>query len=126
MLRLAAHHGNASGREVRLRQVWRTPGFTATALLTLSLGIGMTTAIFSVHAVLLQPVPFPEPGRLVAMWETNTSQLRYGTKPASIPDFAGYRNGSGPRTAQPRLSGRADPTRPIAHVIVDSGSSVRP
>ena len=45
------------------RLLRRTPGFTAAALVTLALGIGMTTAIFSVvQAVLLRPVPFPDPG----------------------------------------------------------------
>jgi hypothetical protein len=74
-----------------LRVLWRTPGFTATALLTLALGIGMTTAIFSVvKAVLLRPVPFPEPERLVLMWETdhNSGTTR---EPASIADFVDYR-----------------------------------
>jgi predicted permease len=74
-----------------LRLLRRTPGFTAAALLTLALGIGMTTAIFSVvQAVLLRPVPFPEPERLVLMWETDRNS---GTtrEPASIPDFVDYR-----------------------------------
>ena len=73
------------------RLLRRTPGFTAAALVTLALGIGMTTAIFSVvQAVLLRPVPFPEPGRLVLMWETDRNS---GTtrEPASIPDFVDYR-----------------------------------
>ena len=80
-------------RDVRYaaRLLRRTPGFTSAALLTLALGIGMTTAIFSVvQAVLLRPVPFPEPGRLVLMWETDRNS---GTtrEPASIPDFVDYR-----------------------------------
>ena len=77
-----------------VRLLRRTPGFTAAALLTLALGIGMTTAIFSVvQAVLLRPVPFPEPERLVMMWETDRNS---GTtrEPASIPDFVDYRQRS--------------------------------
>ena len=73
------------------RLLRRTPGFTTAALLTLALGIGMTTAIFSVvQAVLLRPVPFPDPARLVLMWETDRNS---GTtrEPASIPDFVDYR-----------------------------------
>ena len=81
------------GKDIRyaLRLLRRTPGFTSAALLTLALGVGMTTAIFSVvQAVLLRPVPFPEPARLLLMWETDRNS---GTtrEPASIPDFVDYR-----------------------------------
>ena len=57
-------------RDVRyaLRQLWRSPGFTLTAVITLAFGIGVTTAIFSiVEGVLLRPLPFPEPDRLVTL-----------------------------------------------------------
>ena len=61
-------------RDVRhgLRLLIRTPSFALTALVTLALGIGATAAIFSVvRTVMLNPLPYREPDRLVSIWETN-------------------------------------------------------
>jgi len=56
-----------------LRQLRKNLGFTAVAVLTLALGIGVTTAIFSVvYGVLLRPLPYTEPNRIMAVFEVNT------------------------------------------------------
>src|SRR5437588_11148005 len=52
-----------------VRQLRKNPGFTAVAIVTLGLGIGATTAIYSVlYATLLAPLPYPSPDQLVMVW----------------------------------------------------------
>src|SRR5438045_3705206 len=64
-----------SDLKLALRQFWKNPAFTAVAVLTLALGIGANTAIFSViDTVLLKPLPYPEPGRIVTLWEQDPSR----------------------------------------------------
>lgn len=70
-----------------LRQLGRAPGFTATAILTLALGIGANAAIFSaVHALLLKALPFPNSQNLVALWCRQPSR-GIPRLPLSIPDY---------------------------------------
>ncbi len=76
-----------------LRQLRRNPGFTAVAVLTLALGIGASTAIFSVvDAVLIRSLPYRHPSRLVALWET---MPRSPQVPVSGPDFLDWKQQNG-------------------------------
>ena len=74
-----------------VRQLLRSPGFTAVAVLTLALGLGANTAIFSVvHGILLRPLPYPEPERLAMVWLHNPGE-GIDKDIASFPLFADWR-----------------------------------
>ncbi len=74
-----------------LRMLWRSPGFTTVALLTLALGIGVNTTIFStVNAVVLRPLPFKDPARLVFLDENN-KRHGFDRLGISYPDYLDWR-----------------------------------
>src|SRR5690349_12218708 len=102
-----------------LRRLARTPGFTTVSVLTLALGIAGTTAAFSVvNAVLLRPLPYRDPERLVQLWHTapglgvekveqsDASYIQYRDKATrSFESIASYQNSSA------TLTGDQEPER---------------
>jgi putative ABC transport system permease protein len=100
------------------RMLRGNPGFAAMATLTLALGIGANTAIFSVvNSVLLKPLPFKEPKRLVIIWETSLKN-RATTSPISSADFIDWKDQTRAfeqiaawRFLYFNLSGRGEPER---------------
>jgi predicted permease len=102
------------------RAALRSPGFTAIVVLTLALGVGATTAIFSVvRGVLLRELPFGAPDRLVRLWAANPTgnALRAAL---SAPDFDDWRRLG---TAFDRMA--AYSTIPTGLALVDGGEPVR-
>ena len=77
-----------------VRMLRRTPGFTATALFTIALGIGANSAIFSVASgVLLRPLPYPAAERLAMVWMDN-ARIALREDWHSFPDYTDYRTRS--------------------------------
>ncbi|HEV8187224.1 MAG TPA: ABC transporter permease [Pyrinomonadaceae bacterium] len=75
-----------------IRQQRKNPAFTIVAVITLALGIGANTAIFSVvNTILLQPLPYKDPERLVLVWEENAKQ-GYPTDTPTAANFGDWRD----------------------------------
>jgi putative ABC transport system permease protein len=108
-----------------IRVLFARPGFSAIAILTLALGIGANTAIFTVvNAVLLRPLPFDDPGRLVLLLE-RTSQLP--TVTTSWPNYVEWRDQSrsfesiaAMRPLTMTLTGDGEPDRIAAKMVTAS------
>ena len=105
-------------RDLRLavRALTRNPGFAATALLTIALGIGANTAMFSVvNGILLRPLPYPRPDRLVRVYQAS-AERSLPRASISAPDFDDWRSGAESFSSMAaywssvrNLTGRGDP-----------------
>jgi putative ABC transport system permease protein len=110
-----------------LRSLRRAPAFTVAAVLTLALGLGATTAIYSVvRSVWLRPLPFREPARLVRIWETNVP-LGIHRFSVSAPNYLSWRERSRSferlvalQEGSANLSGGGEPER-VASLAVTAG-----
>ena len=114
LLQMSSH-----GLGIAIRHLLKSPGFTATAALMLALGIGATTAIFSImEGVLLRPLPFPHPERLVALSDILQGVAGNGEVGVTAPDILAYtrdthsfENLGGFRQVSYELSGIGEPVQ---------------
>jgi len=105
-----------------LRVLVKNPGFTAVAVLTLALGIGVNSALFSVvNGVLLNPLPFPSPNDLCVLYSSTTS---FEHSSSSYPNFLDWQKQNHSftalgafRNANYNLTGSGEPERLHAHMI---------
>ena len=102
--------------KLSVRLLRARPAFTAVAMLTLALGLGANTAIFSVvHAVLLRPLPFHEPDRLVFLWSSAPERAVENLTPGRLVDFrtrmTSFESSAGLGHFSLNLTGRGAPER---------------
>jgi putative ABC transport system permease protein len=110
-----------------LRSFVRSPGFALSVALLLGLGVAATTTLFAlVNAVILKPLPYDNPERLVMVWESNVSQarLREGPSPGNVDDWVARNEAFDALTAwwtaSATLRGR-DGSAPVTGVQVTQG-----
>jgi predicted permease len=114
-----------------LRLLRKSPGFTAVVVVTLALGIGASTAIFSVvYEVLLRPLPYEKPDQIVCLWEVNGSGHRVNFADPNFTDFHSQNHslqGLAEYSAWPQsVSGGSEPARTtVATVSRDFFSLMR-
>ena len=110
-----------------LRRLAKTPTFGIVTVLTLAVAIGANTAIFSVvNGVLIKPLPFPEPDRLVSIWHTapGVNLAEVNACPATYFTYReeshAFEDSGVWRTEDVTITGVAEPERVVALVVTDS------
>ena len=112
-----------------VRLLLHAPGFSIVTILTLALGIGVNVAIFSlVDAVVLRPLPYPEPGRLISIWETSASArggpaARGSVSPGNLGDYrraAGFSGIAGLAARVRNLTGSTEPEALMSEEVTDN------
>jgi putative ABC transport system permease protein len=98
------------------RRLRRSPGFTTIAVVTLALGIGASTAIFSaVNPILFEALPYPDPDRVVTVWDRGSDgtkvDLTFGTHRELQARTRSFEAMAAMRDWEPTLTGQADPER---------------
>src|SRR6185503_308815 len=107
------------------RMLMKNPGVTCVAVITLALGIGANTAIFSVvNGVLLKPLPYKNPERLVALWENVPTHGKWRASPANFFDWKNQNTSFEGMAAYggsaATLTGQGDPEQ-LLGTVVSSG-----
>jgi predicted permease len=125
----AGVHAQLLGQDLRYarRSFRNAPGFTATVVLVAALGVGVTTASFSVtDHVLMRPLPFADAERLVRLWQSEPQRgyLRGELSPANFRDWSGqatsFESMAVWRTLELNLSGAGDPERIEGSAVSDA------
>jgi hypothetical protein len=97
------------------RMLWKSPGFSVVAVLTLALGIGATTAIFSaVNPILFEPLPYPRASRILTIWDTfqgKHSDVTFHTYREVAARNRSFESISVLEPWQPTMTGPAEPER---------------
>src|SRR6188472_885551 len=99
-----------------LRMLQRQPAFAGVAILTLALGIGTTTAVFTiVNGVLLRPLPYRDPGRLVSLYYGHLGRVSPWFSPLNVRDYVGpsdaFTDASAVEPITANITGVSDPER---------------